>query len=135
MLIRYIHEPTDLQCGQAVLAMLTGIPVEEVVREIGNERETNLREMKGFLRSHGLEVSDERIPVTDREELPSLCLLSCETPRCWHWLFCCNGVFYDPEHGILDDFPDSARRYYWELREKTNHHTGGTDTHENRGHL
>ena len=47
--IRYIHEPTDLQCGQAVLAMLTGMTAEAVCTELGNERETTLREMKDDL--------------------------------------------------------------------------------------
>ena len=30
-MIEYIHEPTDLQCGQAVLAMVLGKTVEEIV--------------------------------------------------------------------------------------------------------
>ena len=115
--IDYIREPTDLQCGQAVLAMTTGCTAEQVSEELGNERETNLREMKSFLRQHGLWVSDERIQVKDREELPELCMLSLETPRCWHWSLYCNGVFYDPEHGVMDDFPESDRKYYWEIRE------------------
>ena len=49
--VDYIHEPTDLQCGQAVLAMVTGLTVLQVVEELNNDRETNLREMKGFLRN------------------------------------------------------------------------------------
>ena len=113
--INYIHEPTDLQCGQAVLAMVTGLTAEQVAEELHNDRETNLREMKSFLRSRGFTVSDDRIQVTDKKDLPYLCMLSCETPRCWHWLLYCDGVFYDPEHGILDDFPVSDRRYYWEI--------------------
>ena len=28
------------------------------------------------------------------------------------------GVFYDPEHGILDDFPESNRKYFWEIIEQ-----------------
>ena len=47
-MIQYIHEPTELQCGQAVLAMVTGLTVEQVCRELGNDRETNLRDMKSF---------------------------------------------------------------------------------------
>ena len=116
MNIEYIHEPDDLQCGQAVLAMLTGIPVTEVCRILGNERETILREMKDFLRSRGFSISDQRVQVTEREELPELCLLSLETPRCWHWSLYCEGVFYDPEHGVMDDFPISGRRYYWAVK-------------------
>ena len=116
--INYIHEPTDLQCGQAVLAMITGLSAQQVVEELNNDRETTLKEMKGFLREHGVWVSDERIQITGREQLPSFCVLSCETPRCWHWSLYWDGVFYDPEHGILDNFPESARKYYWEIRAK-----------------
>ena len=117
-MIQYIHEPTELQCGQAVLAMVTGLTVEQVCRELGNDRETNLREMKSFLRSHDVWVAEERIPVMRKEELPALCLLSLETPRCWHWSLYREGEFYDPEHGVMEDFPESARKYYWEIRKK-----------------
>ena len=116
--IIYVHEPTDLQCGQAVLAMLTEIPVGEVARLLDNDRETDLREMKEFLRGQGFEVSDVRVPVQTKEQLPEVCVLSLETPRCWHWSLYCDGVFYDPEHGVMDDFPDSARRFYWEVKLK-----------------
>ena len=113
--IQYIHEPTDLQCGQAVLAMITGLSPKQVCDELNNDRETNLKEMRSFLSRHGFFMANERIQVYSREELPSYCILSCETPRCWHWLLYCNGIFYDPEHGILTDFPESARKYYWAI--------------------
>lgn len=115
MKIEYIHEPTDLQCGQAVLAMALGKTVEEIVGCLGNERETTLREMKTAFRAFGMEISDEKRAVSVKEELPEMCLLSLETPRCWHWSLYAGGTFYDPEHGVSDDFPESARRYYWEL--------------------
>ena len=118
MTVNYVHEPTDLQCGQAVLAMVTGIPVGEVARILCNDRETTLKEMKSFLRSLGFYVSDERVQVADKSALPPLCMLSLETPRCWHWSLFCEGVFYDPEHGVMDDFPASNRRYYFEIRDK-----------------
>ena len=113
--IRYIHEPTDLQCGQAVLAMVLGKTVDEIVEYLGNERETTLKEMKTMLREFGVSISDERYPVVDKKDLPEMCLLSLETPRCWHWSLYCSGTFYDPEHGVMNDFPKSNRRYYWKL--------------------
>ncbi len=116
MNIQYIHEPTDLQCGQAVLAMITGLSAEQVARELRNDHETRLAEMKDYLLKHGLWVSEERIQVSSRTELPPLCILSLETPRCWHWSLFCEGIFYDPEHGVMDDFPECARKYYWEVR-------------------
>ena len=117
MKISYIHEPTDLQCGQAVLAMVLGKTVDEIIEYLGNDRETNLKEMKTVLRKFGINISDERCLAADKSDLPELCLLSLETPRCWHWSLYYNGTFYDPEHGIMNDFPESNRRYYWKLTE------------------
>ena len=113
--IRYIHEPTDLQCGQAVLAMILGKTAEEIVDFLDNDRETTLKEMKYVLRHFGCRVSDERIQVSKKDELPELCVLSLETPRCWHWSLYAYGTFFDPEHGVMDDFPESGRRYYWKV--------------------
>lgn len=117
MKISYIHESTDLQCGQAVLAMVLGKTVDEIVEYLGNDRETNLREMKKALRKYGINISDERCQAADKSDLPELCLLSLETPRCWHWSLYHKGTFYDPENGIMNDFPESNRRYYWKLTE------------------
>ena len=115
MKINYIHEPTDLQCGQAVLAMLLSASPEYICNILGNYKETTLREMKDVLKNSGFSISNERIQVFDKSELPKLCLLSLETPRCWHWSLFCDGIFYDPEHGVLNDFPQSSRRYYWKI--------------------
>lgn len=115
MNIKYIHESTDLQCGQAVLAMVLGKSVDEIIEFLGNDRETTLKEMKTTLRHFDVKISDERCPVHDKSDLPELCLLSLETPRCWHWSLFYNGTFYDPEHNILSDFPESNRRYYWKM--------------------
>ncbi len=115
MNIKYIHEPTDLQCGQAVLAMVLDKSVDEIIEFLGNDRETTLKEMKTTLRHFGIKISDEKCPVHDKSDLPELCLLSLETPRCWHWSLFYNGTFYDPEHNILSDFPESNRRYYWKM--------------------
>lgn len=114
----YIHEPTPLQCGQAALAMLTGIAVNDVISALGNERETSLKEMRSFLIEHDIMFVSERTPVFNKSELPRVALLSLETPRCWHWSIYFDGRFYDPEHGEADDFPVSNRRYYWELKNK-----------------
>ena len=56
MNIEYIHEPTDLQCGQAVLAMLLGTTAEYICEYLGNSRETDLREMKRVLTDHGINI-------------------------------------------------------------------------------
>lgn len=115
--IRYVHEPTDLQCGQAVLAMLTGKDVGDVAKMLANDRETTLAEMKAFLAGNGIALAGPRCEARRAEELPETALLSLETPRCWHWSLYSKGVFYDPEHGVMRDFPECARKYYWEVRD------------------
>ena len=65
----YIHEPTDLQCGQAVLAMLAGITVDEIISFLDNDRETTLKEMKKAAAHYGLEMSPHKIEVHDRRDL------------------------------------------------------------------
>lgn len=114
-LLNYIHEPTDLQCGQAVLAMLLGVSVESVCGELENDRETTLREMKQVLEKRGFKLSAERKQAAAKADLPAVTLLSLETPRCWHWSLYSEGIFYDPEHGVMEDFPECKRKYFWEI--------------------
>ena len=114
-MIKYIHEPTPLQCGQAVLAMLTQKTVDEVVKTLNNEKETTLKEMLSFLNNNGFTVKNERILANNKNDLPKIALLSLETPRCWHWSLYYKGTFYDPEHGVMNDFPVCKRKYFWKI--------------------
>ena len=116
--IKHIYEPTPLQCGQAVLAMATGIDVNEIVKLCGTENETDLKTMRRVFTHFGISVGNGRISVSQKEQLPKAALLSLETPKCWHWSLYANGKFYDPEYGLIDDFPPSKRRYYWVLNEE-----------------
>ncbi len=114
-IIKYIHEPTDLQCGQAVIAMLADVSPDEVCLFLGNDRETTLKEMKKALSHYGFVCADARVEVSEKSDLPDICILSLETPRCWHWSLYVKGTFYDPEHGISNDFPESKRKYCWKV--------------------
>ena len=72
----HIFEPNPLACGQAVLAMLTGIMVENVICEVGTERETTLAQMRSFLESKGIQMDKCRKQVFSKNELPSFAILS-----------------------------------------------------------
>lgn len=115
--ITYIKEPSDLQCGQAVLAMLCDKTVDEIVSVVGTDRETTLKDMFLCLSHFDVAYNAQRVAVNDKSQLPSVCVLSLETPRCWHWSLYFNGVFYDPEHGVMNDFPICKRKYYFEIFE------------------
>lgn len=113
---KHIYEPTTLQCGQAVLSMLSGKSVEEIVALVGTERETTLKDMKSALIALGIEFENERKQAFDQSDLPQIAMLSLETPHCWHWSLYFKGKFLDPEYGVLESFPPSNRRYYWEIK-------------------
>jgi len=113
--VTHIFEPTDLQCGQAVLSMLSGESMENIIKLVGTERETNLRQMKEALKTLGISFGETREEAFSKSDLPPAALLSLETPRCWHWSLYFEGTFFDPEHGVLDDFPQSKRKYYWKI--------------------
>ncbi len=115
--ISYYREPTPLECGQAVLVMLTGSPIDEVRAVCGTDRETTLSDMRGALAHYGIRFENMRREADEKDDLPDVCLLSLETPKCWHWSLYVHGTFYDPEHGVLDDFPACRRKYYWEIFE------------------
>ena len=114
----HIFEPTPLQCGQAVLAMLSDATVEEIIKLVDTQRETDLKQMFFALSHYNINYKKERQAVLNKASLPPVCLLSLETPKCWHWSLYYKGTFYDPEYGILEDFPPSTRRYYWEIIEQ-----------------
>ena len=112
----HIFEPTPLQCGQAVLAMLSGNSVEDIIKIVETDRETTLKDMKNALEALEIPFENERKEVTSKAQLPPIAILSLETPHCWHWSLYFKGFFYDPEYGLLENFPPSNRRYYWKIK-------------------
>ena len=114
----HIFEPDPLQCGQAVLAMLSDSSVGDIVTLLNNKKETTFKEMVFTLKHFGIDLIGDRKQALKKEELPPIALLSLETPKCWHWSLYFEGVFYDPEYGVLDDFPPTNRRYFWEIKKE-----------------
>lgn len=113
--IKHIYEPNPLACGQAVLAMLSGYDVQEIFNLVKTEKETTLKDMKAALTALDIHFRENRVEVKNKSDLPRVALLSLETPKCWHWSLFYGGKFYDPEYGVLDDFPPSNRRYFWQI--------------------
>ena len=113
--IKHIFEPNPLACGQAVIAMISNIDVIKIIELAGTDRETTLSDMKTLLSHFGYVLSETRRQAQSIADLPDIALLSLETPKCWHWSLYVSGKVYDPEYGVLDDFPASNRKYFWEI--------------------
>ena len=95
--------------------MLSDKTVNEIIALVGTDRETDLKQMFFALEHYGISFDRNRKQAFSKQDLPRVCLLSLETPRCWHWSLYFDGVFYDPEHGVLTDFPTSNRKFYWSI--------------------
>lgn len=112
---QHIYEPTPLQCGQAVLSMVLGIDVSDIIKACETDRETDFKCMQRILKANGVSISSGRTAFINLFQLPEVALLSLETPKCWHWSLFIDGKFYDPEYGLIDDLPPCKRRYFWAL--------------------
>ncbi|MBQ9768359.1 MAG: hypothetical protein IJW37_09685 [Lachnospiraceae bacterium] len=52
--INYIKQPTDYLCGQACVAMLAGVAVEEVVSVMKNDKGTGKKDIEKALNYYGV---------------------------------------------------------------------------------
>ena len=115
--IAYIRQATEYLCGQAVIAMLAGVPVEKVIDVMQNDKGTDVPEMRDTLAWYGLKTATkERQKYRKRGKLPNCCVLSVQLPEYGHWSLYYKGKYYDPELGVLDKLPPQAKLVsYWEV--------------------
>ena len=115
--IAYIKQPTEYLCGQAVIAMLAGVSVDEVVSVMQNDKGTSTQELRNALKWYGIKTAtNARLKYLGEIKLPDCCILSIMLPGYGHWSLYYNGKYYDPEFGVLDKLPEQAKlRYYWEV--------------------
>jgi len=98
--IEYIRQPTPTSCGQACIAMLAGVSVDEVCQVMGNDSTTSYEDMTGALAHYGFRY----LPSTSFQgSLPDVCLPLVQFPTYDHGVLYFRGKFYDPEFGVLDE--------------------------------
>ncbi len=115
--IKHQFEVNPLACGQAVISMLSGVHIETVFDLVKTKKETKLSDMFFAFSKLNINIDKTRKTAEKLSDLPDIALLSLETPKCWHWSLYFKGKIYDPEHGILSDFPECNRKYFWEITE------------------
>ena len=87
------------QCGQASLAMLTGISLERAVELVGKKKGTKTKDLVAAARKLGLDCPD-RLKVLGRKTLAELerALVKVKVPgqSNWHWIAVIDGKVFDP---------------------------------------
>jgi len=107
--IKYIKQPTDYLCGQACVAMLAGVTVEEVVSVMKNDKGTGKKDIEKALNYYGISQAKTMTKADNTSVLPKVCILKVLLPQYGHWVLYCDGKYYDPEFGVTEELYQKAR--------------------------
>ena len=114
--ITYIKEPTGFLCGQPCVAMLADVPVDDVIEVIGTDKGTKKEDLKKALRYYGISYAPKSTKYDSNTPLPELCIIRMKLPKYGHWGIYYKGVYYDPEFGVLNNCPSTAKIFQvWEI--------------------
>lgn len=107
--INYIKQPTDYLCGQACVAMLAGVTVEEVVSVMNNDKGTGKKDIERALNHYGIRQAKTMTKADNSSVLPKVCILKVLLPKYGHWILYYDGKYYDPEFELMDELYHKAR--------------------------
>lgn len=114
--IHYVRQPTEYLCGQACVAMIAGVPVEEVIRVMNHDQGTGKKDIERALDHFGIRQAKTMTRADNSTPLPPVCILKVLLPRYSHWILYYHGKYYDPEFGLTDELYSKARiQSYLEL--------------------
>ena len=114
--IKYIQQPTEYLCGQACVAMIAGVSVDDVIRVMNNDQATGKKDIERALDHYGIRQAKTMAKADNNTPLPPVCILKVLLPGYSHWVLFYHGKYYDPEFGLTDELYGKARiQSYLEL--------------------
>jgi hypothetical protein len=106
--ITYVPQPDFSTCEEACLAMVAQIPIEEAISVMRGTKGSGFSYFYRALKKYKIDYLSWR-SVENIEELPLLCLLGVEFPTYGHSVLYYDGVFYDPEFGVLESYTPEGK--------------------------
>lgn len=114
--MKYIKQPTDYLCGQACVAMLADVTVDDVIKVMNNDKGTSKKEISDALKHYAIDHAKTMTKADNHTELPAVCILKVLLPGYSHWVIFNKGTYYDPEFGVLDScYPKARVQSYLEI--------------------
>ena len=116
--INVVIQPHDGLCGQATVAMLAGISLDEAVNIMHlGEWQATMNKIVNALNYFGIDHSEEIIYTNGRTDitLPKCCVIMEKMGRFSHYLVYFDGVGYDPNFGEVRDYDLSKINGYMEV--------------------
>ena len=118
MNITYVPDPSHSYCGQACVAMLTGVAFEEVIELMKpDENRVTKKVLKKWLNYYGIKYAPKSTRYDPNIPLPELCIIRMMlASRYGHWGIYFKGKYYDPDFGLLDECPPQSKIFQvWEI--------------------
>lgn len=116
--MQVIMQPEDGLCGQACVAMLAGNTIAEVISVMDcREWQATMGRMISALNFYGIDHSDIIVYTEGKDTvLPKCCILMEKMGRYCHYLIHFDGLFYDSNLGILEEYDMSKLLGYLEIK-------------------
>lgn len=104
--IESIINPQGGMCGQACVAMLAGVSVEEVVNVMkAKSWQGSLSKVIETLDYYGIAHSSKMVYMRSKvKELPKCCIINARSEKCSHLLLFYNGKYFDSSIGVLEQY-------------------------------
>lgn len=108
--MQFIRQPEDTNlCGQACVAMLCEITLEEAVMLVRTRGATRTCDLKRAIRAMGLDTAERRKRgMPDKSQTALLYFQSKERDKA-HWVLWRKGKYYDPSAGVFRKLPNHLR--------------------------
>jgi len=100
-MITYVPQPKDSKlCGQACLAMLCGITLDQAIKEIGHKHGTRTAELVRVLRRYGWKIGYHgrlrKISIKSVFPKATIFKMRCIYNHESHWIVVVDGKIFDP---------------------------------------
>lgn len=100
-------------CGQACVAMIAEISLDDSISVFGKHGETPTRDVIAALRKLRISCGNKLTRMKKGISLPPCCILVLHFDgvpiHIWHWVVYYNGLYYDPGEGIGIGYKDETR--------------------------
>ncbi len=117
---------TGAYCGQACIAMLTGVPFKEIIELMKDMGRVSKQVLKKALDYYGIQYAPKSFRYDPNVPLPELCInrmiiadndgiFKFKSDR-GHWGLYYKGKYYDPDWGICNNCPPQLKIFQvWEI--------------------
>ena len=116
--ISLVREPVNTACGQACIAMLANVPIDDVFKTMKTKGPTSAKMLIDALYHYKIRHHERFVNFKKSPDLPDLCIVDVKMPGYGHWIVYYKGNYFDPEFGELSAcHKDGNIRYYLEVYE------------------